>query len=46
MNHSAPHNYKTDPSINDLFDKNQCSLTYMRTDDAIKVILQYGQGYF
>ena len=32
---SAPHN-DTDLSINDLIDKAQCSMLYIKIDDAIK----------
>lgn len=40
---SSPHS-GPNPSINDLIDKEQCSLSYVRIDDAIKAIQQYGQG--
>ena len=35
LNLSAPHN-DTDLSINDLIDKAQCSMSYIKIDDAIK----------
>ena len=40
---SAPHN-TSHLSINDLIDKAECSMTYIRVDDAIKYIVQYGKG--
>jgi hypothetical protein len=42
---SAPHHIETHPSINELIDKNQCSLSYVSIDDAIKIISQKGQGF-
>ena len=41
---SAPHHIETHPSINELIDKNQCSLSYVSIDDAIKIIIQKGPG--
>lgn len=41
---SAPHNNDTHPSINELIDKQECSLSYVKIDDAIKIIVQCGQG--
>ena len=41
---SAPHNDSTHSSINDLIDKEQCSLTYVKLDDAIKKISEVGTG--
>lgn len=41
---SAPHNDINNPSINGLIDKEECSLTYVKIDDAIKQILIYGTG--
>ena len=42
---SAPHN-DTDLSINDLIDKAQCSMSYVKIDDAIKMIMPLGKGSF
>jgi hypothetical protein len=39
---SAPHDHPEHPSINDLIDKDQCSLTYTKLDDAIRGIVRYG----
>lgn len=41
---SAPHNNETHPSINELIDKQECSLSYVKIDDAIQIIVQCGQG--
>ena len=41
---SAPNYIETHPSINELIDKNQCSLSYVSIDDAIKIIIQKGPG--
>lgn len=41
---SSPHEDNGNPSINDLIDKDQCSLTYVRIDDAIKLIQSIGPG--
>lgn len=41
---SAPHNHPTNSSINDTIDKNQCSLTYVKIDDAIRLIKNCGKG--
>lgn len=35
---SAPHNYPSHQSLNDLINKDEFSLTYIRIDDAIKII--------
>ncbi|CAG2215071.1 unnamed protein product [Mytilus edulis] len=40
---SAPHN-DTNVSINDLIDKDLCSMTYVKIDDAIRLITNYGKG--
>jgi hypothetical protein len=40
---SSPHS-KDVASINDLIDKEQCSMSYVKIDDAIKIITKYGQG--
>ena len=40
---SAPHN-DDDPSINDLIDKASCSMSYVKIDDAIRIITSYGKG--
>ena len=41
---SSPHDDLSHSSINDLIDKDACSLTYVRIDDAIKAIQQHGKG--
>ena len=41
---SPPHNNKKHVSINDLIDKDQCSLTYVKLDDAIRKICEIGQS--
>lgn len=41
---SAPHNKVDHPSINELINKDQCSLNYVTIDDAIKYIVQCGKG--
>lgn len=41
---SSPHDDPLHESINDLIDKEQCSLTYVKIDDAIKIIRDYGKG--
>lgn len=41
---SAPHNDVNNFSVNDLIDKEQCSLTYVKLDDAIKKICETGKG--
>ena len=40
---SAPHN-DTNFSINDLIDTDLCSMTYVKIDDAIRLITNYGKG--
>lgn len=40
---SAPHNNDMHPSINDLIDKDECSLSYVSIDDAIKCIKKFGE---
>ena len=40
---SAPHNEDIN-SVNDLIDKEQCSMQYVKVDDAIKIICKYGKG--
>lgn len=40
---SAPHDDPDHESINDTIDKEQCSLHYVKVDDAIKVIQKYGR---
>ena len=44
INLSAPHNDLKHVSINDLIDKDQCSFTYVKLDDAIKRIRETGQS--
>ena len=41
---SSPHDNAQHMSVNDLIDKEACSLTYVRIDDAIKAICQHGCG--
>lgn len=41
---SSPHNDPDCPSINDLIDKDQCSLSYVKIDDAVKIIQRKGRG--
>ena len=41
---SSPHNDSQHVSVNDLIDKDSCSLTYVKIDDAIKAIRQHGKG--
>jgi hypothetical protein len=40
---SSPHNRVNHPSINDLIDKNECSLSYVSIDDAITSIINFGK---
>lgn len=40
---SAPHNDNV-VSVNELIDKDLCSMTYVKIDDAIKIITKYGKG--
>ena len=41
---SSPHNSKNHSSINNLIDKDQCTLSYIRIDDAISKICEFGKG--
>ena len=41
---SSPHEDAHHVSVNDLIDKDSCSLTYVKLDDAIKAIRQHGPG--
>jgi hypothetical protein len=41
----APHN-DTDLSIHELIDKAQCSMSYVKIDDAIKIIMSLRKGSF
>jgi hypothetical protein len=41
---SSPHNDPNHESINNLIDKEKCSLTYVKIDDAIKHIQEFGRG--
>ena len=41
---SSPHDDPSHSSINGLIDKESCSLTYVKLDDAIKAIQHCGQG--
>lgn len=44
MDLSSPHEDPSNVSVNDLIDKDSCSLTYVKLDDAIRAICQYGKG--
>lgn len=41
---SAPHNDSCNPSINELIPKEDFSLSYVKIDDAIKIINDFGPG--
>lgn len=41
---SAPHNNEIHPSLNELVDKEEFSLSYVKLDTAIKIIQEKGQG--
>ncbi|XP_061167511.1 uncharacterized protein LOC133176404 [Saccostrea echinata] len=41
---SSPHNDPNHESINSLIDKEKCSLSYVKIDDAIRHIQEYGKG--
>ena len=41
---SSPHDNPDHVSINDLIDKDSCSMTYVKIDDAIKSICRHGKG--
>ena len=41
---SSPRNHPSHPSINELIDKQEYSLSYVRIDDAIKIIKKLGPG--
>lgn len=41
---SSPHDNNEHPSINNLIDKEMCSLSYVRIDDAIGAIKKFGKG--
>ena len=41
---SSPQNSRNHCSINELIDREQSSLTYVKIDDAIKKICEYGKG--
>lgn len=41
---SSPHDDLQNVSMNELIDKDSCSLTYVRFDDAIKAICRCGKG--
>ena len=41
---SSPHNSKSHSSINNLIDKDQCTLSYVRIVDAISKICEFGKG--
>ena len=41
---SSPHDDPVNPSLNDLIDKDKCSLKYVKIDDAIEIIKKLGKG--
>ena len=41
---SSPHDSLEHQSVNDMIDKESCSLSYVRIDDAIKIIQELGEG--
>jgi len=41
---SSPHDDKIHDSINSLIDKDMCSLSYVKIDDAIRAIKEQGEG--
>ncbi|MCG8431051.1 MAG: hypothetical protein MJA29_07750, partial [Candidatus Omnitrophica bacterium] len=41
---SSPHDDHDNPSLNDLIDKESCSLSYVQVDDAINIIKKLGKG--
>ena len=41
---SSPHDNDSHPSINNLIDKDLCSLNYVKLDDAIKAIIKCGKN--
>ena len=41
---SSPHDSETHRSINELIDKEECSLSYVTIDDAIQNIIEHGRG--
>lgn len=43
---SWPHDESTVPSINDLIDKDECSMSYATIDQAIRAIMSSGQNSF
>ena len=43
---TSPHNSKNHSSINNLIDKDQCSPSYVRIDEAISKICELGKGQY
>ena len=43
---SSRHDIDSHPSINNLIDKDPCSLNYMKLDDAIKTLIKCGKMHF
>lgn len=41
---SSPHEDNENPSINDLIDKEHCSLSYVKIDDAVAIIQKLGKN--
>ena len=41
---SSPHQSENHCSINDLIDKDTCSMSYVKIDDATDIILKYGKN--
>lgn len=46
LNLSSPHNNEDHLCINELIDKDLCSLSYIKLDDAIRVIQEFGPIVF
>ena len=44
MDLSSPHDDLRNVSINELIDKDSCSLSYVKLDDAIYAIIRCGKG--
>jgi hypothetical protein len=43
---SFPHDNDSHPSINNIIDKDLCTLNYVKLDDAIKAIMKCGKMHF
>ena len=44
MDMSAPHENDLHPSLNELINKEECSLSYVTIDNAIRKIKKLGKG--